>query len=112
MPTARGSERHPHAGTPDLQAATRKFGIIWETYSNTPFSTKPLTDRLASCGVSSPTVIQVDVSGNEASGYTSNAGSVVARMRSDGVTSIFCLSAVFLAARAVGEAADAQRLLP
>ena len=101
-----------HAGTPDIQGATRKFGIIWETYSDAAFSPKPLTDKLAACGVTDTPVVQVDVSGNKSGGYSSGAAAAVVRMRSANVTSIFLRVCRVPRISVAGRVGHKQRLLP
>lgn len=80
-----------HAGDITLHSKDRRFGIITSGDSaGAPITADPLVRELAACGVADSQISHFDYNGQ--SYYApSSAQSAVARMKQDGVTTVFCV---------------------
>jgi hypothetical protein len=97
--------RARHAGSADLQSRERVFGVILETQAEDfPLDADELTERLAACG-SPPKVVVLDPE----DGTNAN---VILQMKTEGVTSIFCLCSAYVESPLYGAAATAQGYFP
>lgn len=94
-----------HAGQGDLRTKKRVFGVyLVSGSSDYPLDSSELTDRLAACGARPPVVIEDPNSEQD-------AVNVAVKMKSEGVTTIFCLCHI-IQAKTLGTAVTSQLYFP